>query len=750
MSQARSPRRHLAAAVAVALAAACAGTLTAGTAAATTTAASSSSTAQEGVAALLPDSRIAGHGPTGFLSEHQENSVAPYEYRWTRYEDGTTTDLPAGSYRGGLGSDVIVKTEGTTYTLYDMATGATPTVIDTSSLGSTAKLAALSGSTLVMRVPRATGGADIHLVGKPDGTLVDRVVTGLPAAAQNDVYAVYIATPPGTLLIRYRVPGETAARVARVDLATAQAVGDQVLTGSDTNPTLTGSATHLAWTEPYVHGSDSRALRVARHGEAESSRIPIGKSGQMTVGFLGDDWVTYADAEGMWSYDTNPLDALTATSLTDGRTVRLLDLAIRILPGRNGELLVHGATLEHGEGLYRITVGQDGEPVTTLVATTGVPLAYTVTSVNIPATVDLTTASGDPTLKWNATGISYGKVTIELTHTATGARATILTIARRSAAQSWNGLLDDRTAAPLGDYTWRFTTEPSNGIGPKTERTGTLKVIGKPGPHDFSNSSAPDLLQRVGGRLSVFDTRQILAREFGRDPVSEVVVGNGWDAYDRIATPGNLGGSAHADLLARDKGGVLWSYEGTGNPSVPFKTRTRVGGGWGVYNQLTAGGDMSGDGRPDLLATDKAGVLWLYKGTGSTTAPFSKAVRVGGGWGVYNKITATGNIGGGPAGDLIARDASGKLWLYLGKGDGTFTGRTWIGSGWNWFHDIVAVGDANRDGRNDLLVSHRGEGTAGRLFLYPGTGDWRLPFRESELQSVLTPPQLAQTDSRLF
>ncbi|WP_314612152.1 VCBS repeat-containing protein [Streptomyces stackebrandtii] len=748
MSQARSPRR-LTAAVAVALAAACAGTLTTGgTAAATATIAVSSSTAQTAVAALLPESVVIGHGPTGFLTSHQVSPGARLDYRWTRYADGVSTLLPAGTYRAGLGSDVIVKTEGTTYTLYDMATGAVPTVIDTSSLGSTARLAALSGSTLVMRVPRATGGADIHLVGKPDGTLVDRVVTGLPAAAQNDFTAVYIATTPGTLLIRYRVDGETAARVARVDLTTAQAVGDQVLTGSDTNPTLTASATRLAWTEPYVHGSDSRALRVARHGEAESSRIPIGRSGQMTVGFLGDDWVTYADAEGMWSYDPNPLDALTATSLTDGRTVKLLDLAIRILPGRNGELLVHGATLEDGEGLYRITVGQDGEPVTTLVATTGSPLAYTVTSVNIPATVDLTTASGDPTLRWNATGISYGKVTIELTHTATSKRATIRTITRRSAAQSWNGLLDDRTAAPLGDYTWRFTTEPSNGIGPKTERTGTLKVIGKPGPHDFSNSSAPDLLQRVGGRLSVFDARQILAREFGRDPVSEVVVGNGWDAYDRIATPGNLGGSAHADLLARDKTGVLWSYEGTGNPSVPFKTRTKVGGGWNAYNQLTAGGDMSGDGRPDLLATDKTGVLWLYKGTGSTTAPFSKAVRIGGGWGVYNKITATGNIGGGPAGDLIARDGDGRIWLYLGKGDGTFTGRTWIESGWNWYDDIVAVGDANRDGHNDLLVSHRGEGTAGRLFLSPGTGNWHYPF--SPLESLVTSPRLAQTDSRLF
>ncbi|MFD0148355.1 FG-GAP repeat domain-containing protein [Streptomyces sp. NPDC055721] len=735
MSHARTSRRHLTTAVAVALAAACVGTLTtAGTAAAalgaTATTSAPSSTAQEGVAALLPDSLVIGHGPTGFLTSHKVGMNGATVHRWTRYADGVSTVLPAGAYRGGLGTDVIVKTEGSTYTLYDMATGAAPTVIDTSSLGATATLTALHGSTLVMRVPRAAGGVDLHLVGKPDGALVDRVVTGIPTAAQN-VEHVVTAPAPGTLLIRYAVPGERASRAALVDTATARVVEDRVLTASDGNPDVTASATHLAWTEPYVWGSDSRALRVAGRGQEESTRVPIGSGGRMVLGFLGDDWVTYADRDGIGSYGPNPLYSLTARSLTDGRTVKLLDLTLRILPGSDGELLVHGATLEHGEGLYRVTTGPDGTPSATLVASTGRPLALTVTGVNIPATVDLTTASGDPLLSWTAVGISIGKVTIELTHTATGMRRTILTIANRGAAQSWDGLLDDGTAAPLGDYTWRMTTEPTNGIGPKTERKGTLKVVGKPGPHDFSNSTAPDLLFRSGGRLSVFDARQFLNSD-SRDTLSEVVVGSGWDAYDRIVTPGNLGGTVHADLLGRDKSGVLWSYAGTGKPSAPFATRARVGGGWGIYNHLTAGLDVSGDGRRDLLATDKSGVLWLYKGTGSLTSPFWPRVKVGGGWGVYNKITATGNIGGGPAGDLIARDRNGVDWLYLGKGDGTFATRTRVNSDWGYYTDLIPVGDADRDGRADLVVRHVTGGDTGSLSFYPGSGDWRNPFPKWE------------------
>ncbi|MFE5594569.1 FG-GAP repeat domain-containing protein [Streptomyces sp. NPDC056549] len=733
MSHARTPRRHLTAAVAVALAAACVGTLTTGAAdaaspVATTTTTVSTGTAQEGVAALLPDSVVRGHGPTGFLTSHKDGVTGATVHRWTRYADGVSTVLPAGTYRGGPGTDVIVKTEGSTYTLHDMATGAAPTVIDTSSLGATATLASLHGTTLVMRVPRAAGGVDLHLVGKPAGTLEDRVVTGIPAAAQN---VEFLVGEPNTLVILYAVPGETDSRAALVDVATARVVGDQVLTASGANPTLTASDAHLAWTEPYVYGSDSRALRVAPRGQQESIRVPMGSGGRMVLGFLGDDWVAYADRDGAWSYSPNPLHALTVHSLTDGRTVKLLDLTLRVLPGSDGELLVHGATLEHGEGLYRVTTGPDGTPVATLVASTGRPLAYTVTGVNIPATVDLTTASGDPTLSWTAAGISMGKLTIELTHTATGMRRSILTIANRGAAQSWDGLLDDGTAAPLGDYTWRMTTDPTNGIGPTTTREGTLKVVGKPGPHDFSNSTAPDLLFRSGGRLSVFDARQVLNSD-SRDTLSEVVVGSGWDTYDRIVTPGNLGGTVHADLLGRDKSGALWSYAGTGKASAPFETRARVGGGWGIYKHLTAGLDVSGDGRRDLLATDKDGVLWLYKGTGSLSSPFWPRVRVGGGWGIYNKVTATGNVGGGPAGDLIARDSNGVDWLYLGKGDGTFATRTRVNSTWGYYTDLIPVGDADRDGRADLVVRHVTGGDTGSLSFHRGSGDWRDPFPNSE------------------
>lgn len=37
---------------------------------------------------------------------------------------------------------------------------------------------------------------------------------------------------------------------------------------------------------------------------------------------------------------------------------------------------------------------------------------------------------------------------------------------------------------------------------------------------------------------------------------------------------------------ARDSAGTLWLYRGTGSTSAPFPTRTEIGGGWNTCNTL--------------------------------------------------------------------------------------------------------------------------------------------------------------------
>ncbi|MFD0429470.1 FG-GAP repeat domain-containing protein [Streptomyces zhihengii] len=209
------------------------------------------------------------------------------------------------------------------------------------------------------------------------------------------------------------------------------------------------------------------------------------------------------------------------------------------------------------------------------------------------------------------------------------------------------------------------------------------------------------------------------------DELAPTTLGTGWNTYTLMAAPGDLGGSAADDVVGRDRDGVLWLHRGEGQTLLP---RTKVGGGWQVYNKITAGSDLNGDGRGDLLATDTSGVLWFYAATGDADAPFKPRKKVGGGWGVYNLLTAPGNIAGATGGDLLARDTSGTLWMYLGKGDGTFTARRRVGGGWQQFSHLTAFGDKNGDGRRDLHAigpsgsrSYHATGSVDRPFGTPET-----------------------------
>ncbi|EDY64536.2 FG-GAP repeat domain-containing protein [Streptomyces pristinaespiralis] len=165
-----------------------------------------------------------------------------------------------------------------------------------------------------------------------------------------------------------------------------------------------------------------------------------------------------------------------------------------------------------------------------------------------------------------------------------------------------------------------------------------------------------------------------------------VSAGTGWQIYNKMVSPGDLGGATADDLITRDSAGVLWIYLGYGNGKVTG--RTKVGGGWQAYNQITGKGDLTGDGRADIVARDGSGTLWLYKGTGSRTAPFSARTKIGTGWNIFNNLTSVGDIDLDDKTDLIARHTDGSLWLYKGTGSATspFKAKVRIGSsGWNTY-----------------------------------------------------------------
>ncbi|MDV5148985.1 VCBS repeat-containing protein [Streptomyces sp. SBC-4] len=166
-------------------------------------------------------------------------------------------------------------------------------------------------------------------------------------------------------------------------------------------------------------------------------------------------------------------------------------------------------------------------------------------------------------------------------------------------------------------------------------------------------------------------------------------IGGGWGIYNEVFSAANTGGGTADDVLARDSSGVLWHYLGNGNGSLT--QRYRIGSGWNAYTQIAGKGDVSGDGRPDVVARDRNGVLWLYKGTGNYRSPFTTRTRIGSGWNSYNAIVSSGDLNFDGKADLVARDRAGALWLYKGRGSAStpYTGRMKIGtSGWNGFREL--------------------------------------------------------------
>ncbi|MFI9584828.1 hypothetical protein ACIHCQ_23965 [Streptomyces sp. NPDC052236] len=212
--------------------------------------------------------------------------------------------------------------------------------------------------------------------------------------------------------------------------------------------------------------------------------------------------------------------------------------------------------------------------------------------------------------------------------------------------------------------------------------------------------------------------------------------GTGWDAFDALTKLSPIGmDNRGGGVVAREPDGLLWYYPSNGKKWSQdlFKPRVRVGTNWNIYSSIRGTGDVTKDGNADLIARDRAGVLWLYKGTGNDAAPFAPRTQVGTGWGVYNAMTGGIDVTKDGVADLYARDTAGDLWLYKGTGfpSSPYATRVKVGSGWNIYNALIAPGDGSLNGKGALLARDAG----GKLWWYRGTGNAAAPL-ESRTPAV--------------
>ncbi|WP_437070425.1 FG-GAP-like repeat-containing protein [Streptomyces sp. enrichment culture] len=310
---------------------------------------------------------------------------------------------------------------------------------------------------------------------------------------------------------------------------------------------------------------------------------------------------------------------------------------------------------------------------------------------------------------------------LTLRNKATG--ATVRTLAggetRGAVSAAWNGTTATGALVANGTYAWTLTAQPADGHGTALVRTGTVKVSGAAAVRrDHAGASGTpdgtgDLLTLTSGGTLAFQ------RGDGTGKFGGTTSGSGWPASVTAVPFGDLNGDRCNDVLVRLSDGSLRGYRpGCGKALTPSTPYTRLGTGWNAHDVLTSPGDLTGDGRADLLTRRAStGDAYLYAAKADGT--LAAARRIGTGWGTYTEVVGAGDLTGDGVGDVLARDRAGNLWRYDGLRTGALKGRVKVFSGWGASYDaVVGVGDITGDGRADLVARD----TAGNLWRQAGNG----------------------------
>lgn len=188
------------------------------------------------------------------------------------------------------------------------------------------------------------------------------------------------------------------------------------------------------------------------------------------------------------------------------------------------------------------------------------------------------------------------------------------------------------------------------------------------------------------------------------------------------APQSNLVGAAYPDLVVRRAGDGRGFIVPTGGLTAFAKASTISTKGWMDKQDVLVTPDVTGDGVIDLVSTSKKGVLRVRPGKGNgkfkATSKVVKATRG------HTLVTAVGDIDKDGRNDLVARH-KGRLVALLGASRGGFK-RVVLGKGMGSYVQLIGAGDQNGDGNVDLLARN-GKG----LTLFKGKGNGRFGARSA-------------------
>ncbi|WP_328627153.1 FG-GAP-like repeat-containing protein [Streptomyces sp. NBC_00353] len=560
-------------------------------------------------------------------------------------------------------------------------------------------------------------GYRIHVVDKDDPAPGSQVTVGTAAPKVYGVSGHYIAYGTGTgtaartevrdldsLAVVRTAPagasalwGNTLWQLSATGKLTATDVAKGTVTRTLTTgascaaPALQASARYLYW----ECGAAPTAAGVVDLADGRARTIGVG----VTPGRLGDGFVSRLDAD----------DRVVVTDLTGASPADL------VMGTANSSVPGAGWTADPHSGL----VAYAGKDQKVHLAPTGIgsaPLAQIDSSV--PATKNVDDEGRRWTPKWwlSKAAASWK---LSLKNKATG-----ITVATLSGGEtgglieaSWDGVPSAGHPVANGAYTWTLTAQPADGSGAPLTKSGTVQVTGGGAvQRDYTGDGIGDVLTLNSKGQFTFQHGD------GTGKLSGKTSGSGWST-SAVAVPfGDLNDDHCNDVLVRMTDGSLRGYKpACGKAVTPTTSYTKLGTGFQAYKTLTTAGDLTGDGRADLLGwKTSTGDLYLFATKSDGTMAAGKKIRSH--W-TYTKVMGVGDLNGDGYGDLLAKDKSNELWRYNGTASGQFKERVLVFKDWGAsYNTVVGVGDITGDGKADI-VERDGSGN-----LYRNNGDGKGSF----------------------
>jgi hypothetical protein len=151
-----------------------------------------------------------------------------------------------------------------------------------------------------------------------------------------------------------------------------------------------------------------------------------------------------------------------------------------------------------------------------------------------------------------------------------------------------------------------------------------------------------------------------------------VALGTGWNMYSKLFSPGDFDGDGKSDVIGVKPTGEVFLYRGNGATGwLNGNGGTSITSGWNIYSLVFSPGDFTGDGKSDVIARKTAtGELLLYRGNGSGGFQSTTPTVIGTGWNSWVSIFGSGDYNGDGFADVMTTNTAGDLRLYRGNGAG--------------------------------------------------------------------------------